>query len=118
MTISTINSRGYEINVIFTGSHYYFISSYCGIVAVATRKGYETDEERETFILRAGNRHLIGGSLGGSVMFSVAERFIRKNENKYIEHNTTFNRVDFDGADCRLNIEAEIYNGVIYTDLK
>lgn len=118
MTISTINSRSYEINVIFTGSHYYFHSAFAGIVAVAARKGYATDEERDTFILRAGNRHLCGGSLGGSVIFSVAERFIRKNENKYVDHVVSFERIDFDGADCNLEINALVWNGVSYTDLK
>lgn len=109
MTISTIKARAYEINVIFTGSHYYFHSSFAGVVAVAERKGYKTDEERDTFILMAGNRHLVGGSLGGSTMFSVAEKFIRKNENKYVEHVTNFERVEFDGADYFINVEAKSY---------
>lgn len=118
MNISIIKARGYEIGVIFTGSHYFFHSSYAGVVAVAERKGYNTDEERDTFILRAGNRHLVGGSLGGSVMFSVAEKFIKKNENKYVEHTTNFERVEFDGADCRIEVGATMWNGVAYSDLK
>ena len=109
MEISVINSRGYQINVIFTGSHYFFHSPYAGVVAVAERKGYETEQDRDTFVLMAGNRHLIGGSLGGSVMFSVAEKFIRKNENKYVEHVTHFERVDFDGADYNMQVSASHY---------
>lgn len=109
MTVSTIKARAYEISVIFTGSHYFFHSSFAGVVAVAERKGYETDEERDTFVLMAGNRHLVGGSLGGSVMFSVAEKFIRKNENKYVEHVVNFERVEFDGADYFINVETKSY---------
>lgn len=106
MEISVIKARAYSINVIFTGSHYFFHSPFAGVVAVAERKGYKTDEERDTFILKAGNRHLVGGSLGGSVMFSVAEKFIKKNENKYVEHVTHFEREEFDGADYNIQVSA------------
>lgn len=109
MEITTIKARAYQINVIFTGSHYFFHSPFAGVVAVAERKGYATDEDRDTFILKAGNRHLVGGSLGGSVMFSVAEKFIRKNENKYVEHVVNFERVEFDGADYNLSVSATGY---------
>ena len=109
MEITTIKARAYQINVIFTGSHYFFHSPFAGVVAVAERKGYATDEERDTFILRAGNRHLVGGSLAGSVMFSVAEKFIRKNENKYIEHVTHFERIEFDGANYNIEVVAKPY---------
>ena len=109
MEITTIKARAYQINVIFTGRHYFFHSPFAGVVAVAERKGYATDEDRDTFVLKAGNRHLVGGSLGGSVMFSVAEKFIRKNENKYVEHVTHFERVEFDGADYNLSVSATGY---------
>lgn len=109
MEITTIKARAYQINVIFTGSHYFFHSPFAGVVAVAERKGYATDEDRDTFVLMAGNRRLVGGSLGGSVMFSVAEKFIRKNENKYVEHVVNFERVEFDGADYNLSVSANRY---------
>ena len=109
MEITTIKARAYQINVIFTGSHYFFHSPFAGVVAVAERKVYATDEDRDTFVLKAGNRHLVGGSLGGSVMFSVAEKFIRKNENKYVEHVVNFERVEFDGADYNLLVSANGY---------
>lgn len=109
MEISVINARGYQINVIFTGSHYYFHSSYAGVVAIAERKGYASDEERDTFILRAGNEHLSGGSLGGSVMFSVAEKFIRKSECKYTERAVAFERIPFDGSKHYLSVTSNEY---------
>lgn len=110
MEITTIKARAYQINVIFTGSHYFFHSPFAGVVAVAVRKGYETEEDRNTFDIMAGNRHLVGGSLGGSVMYSVAEKFIRKNENKYVEHVTNFNRLgEFDGANFHLDMVMRAY---------
>lgn len=97
MEISTISARGYQINVIFVSSHYYFHSPYAGVVAIAERSGdYETGKAH--FILRAGNAHLAGGSLGGSVLFSVAEKVIKKCECKYINTVCTFERVPFDGS--------------------
>lgn len=97
MEISVISARGYQINVIFVGSHYYFHSPFAGVVAIAERSGnYETGKAH--FILRAGNDNLIGGSLGGSVMFSVAERFIRKSECKFVDTVCTFERNPFDGS--------------------
>lgn len=110
MTISVINPRGYEVNVIYVGSHYYFFSPFAGVVAVAERTGYKTETEIHTFTLKAGNRHLVGGSLGGSVLFEVAKKFIRKNESKFVAHETNFICEDFDGADCTLNITASYYN--------
>ena len=103
MEISVISSRGYQINVIFVGSHYYFHSPFAGVVAIAERsRAYETGKAH--FILRAGNEHLAGGSLGGSVIFSVAEKFIRKNECKYIDTVCTFDRVLFDGSRHYINV--------------
>lgn len=93
MEISIISARGYQINVIFVGSHYYFHSPFAGVVAIAERSGnYETGKAH--FVLRAGNDHLNDGS----VMFSVAEKFIRKSESKYIDVVCTFERVPFDGS--------------------
>lgn len=103
MEISTISARGYQINVIFVGSHYYFHSPFAGVVAIAERSGdYETGKAH--FILKAGNDHLSGGSLGGSVIFSVAEKFIKKCECKYIDKVCTFDRIPFDGSRYRIDV--------------
>lgn len=108
MEISVISSRGYQINVIFVGSHYYFHSPYAGVVAIAERSGnHETGKAH--FVLRAGNDHLTGGSLGGSVMFSVAEKFIRKSESKYIDVVCTFERVPFDGSKHYITVTSNEY---------
>ena len=108
MEITIISSRGYQINVIFVGSHYYFHSPFAGVVAIAERSGsYETGKAH--FVLRAGNAHLVGGSLGGSVLFSVAEKFIKKNECKYIDTVCSFDRVPFDGSRHYINVTSGEY---------
>ena len=108
MEITILSSRGYQINVIFVGSHYYFHSPFAGVVAIAERSGsYETGKAH--FILRAGNAHLMGGSLGGSVLFSVAEKFIKKCECKYIDTVCTFDRVPFDGSRHYINVASGEY---------
>lgn len=38
MEITTIKARAYQINVVYTGSHYFFHSPFAGVVAVAERK--------------------------------------------------------------------------------
>ena len=108
MEITVISSRGYQINVIFVGSHYYFHSPFAGVVAIAERSGnYEIDKAH--FILRAGNDHLAGGSLGGSVLFSVAEKFFKKSECKYIDKVCTFDRIPFDGSRHYITVTSSEY---------
>lgn len=108
MEISTISARCYQINVIFVGSHYYFHSPFAGVVAIAERTG-EDETGKAHFILKAGNDYLIGGSLGGSVLFSVAEKFIRKNESRYINTVCTFERIPFDGSKYYIVVTSSEY---------
>lgn len=68
------------MHCLFTGYQYVFYNNYCGILAVADRD--ETNENVLT--VRYGNEYLSGCSLGGYVCASLAERFIRKNESRYI----------------------------------
>lgn len=91
MEFSHISPRGYSCHVIFTGSHYYFYSDFAGLFAIAERDYKKSRETgKETFSLKYGNDHLLGGSLGGSVAATVAKTFIRKAENKYIQKECTF----------------------------
>lgn len=46
----------------------------------------------KAFTVRYGNKRLDGCSLGGDVCASLAERFIRKNESRYISKETSFER--------------------------
>ena len=108
MEISVISSRGYQINVIFVGSHYYFYSPFAGVVAIAERSG-DHGIGKAHFILKAGNDHLMGGALGGSVLFSVAEKFIKKCECKYIDKICTFDRIPFDGSRHYINVTSGEY---------
>lgn len=98
MEITKTSFRGCEVSVIFTGSHYYFHSSYYGLLAVAVRDydrevsmDYQTGTGAASFFtLITGNHNTIGGCLGGSVVASLCERYIRKLEQRYITKSVSF----------------------------
>ena len=109
MTIDKTSCRGYEINVIFTGSHYYFHSHYCGIIAIAERKPYNF-QDAQTFILKAGNRHLLGGSLGSvSAIATLCKKYINKAENQFIKVSVSYEVEEMDGADLALEMGVKSY---------
>ena len=76
------------MHCLFTGDQYVFCNNFWGILAVADRD--ETNEK--AFTVRYGNENLNGCALGGDVCASLAERFIRKNESRYISMETSFER--------------------------
>lgn len=110
MEIYTTKFRGNEVNVIFTGSHYYFISSYYGVLAVAERDYNATefgwDKEKKTaFKVTTGNHHVEGGSLGGSVVSSLVKGFIRKADQKHSPVKIEFTDEVADLANGVINME-------------
>lgn len=95
MEIYKIKRSGCEINVLFTGEQYIFQNSFFGLLAVATRKGY-SENDIDTFTLEYGNENTLGGSLGGSVCETMAKRFIKQCESRYVERDTKFSIVKVD----------------------
>lgn len=87
MRVFTTKFRGSEVNVIFNGSHYYFLNSYYGILAIAERDYGKTTTNggvcKTAFTVTIGNHHTVGGQLGGSVVAVLAKQFIRKAEQVY-----------------------------------
>lgn len=102
MRVFTTKFRGSEVNVIFNGSHYYFLNSYYGILAIAERDYAKTTthngECRTSFAVTIGNHHTVGGSLGGSIVSTLAKKFIRNAEQVYCPVEVEFT----DGADADL----------------
>lgn len=76
------------MHCLFTGVQYVFHNNSWGVLAVADRD--ETNEK--AFTVRYGNENLNGCSLGGDVCALLAERFIRKNESRYISREVLFER--------------------------
>ncbi len=105
MEILKTKFRGCEVSVLFTGSQYIFHNQFYGLLAVADRKGYKSGEENY-FTIYYGNKQTVGGSLDGECCFLLAKKFIKKHENKYIEHNIFFeeSKVDLDAwyIDCKV----------------
>lgn len=109
MTFDKITCRGHEINVIFSGSHYYFHSHYCGVIAIAERKPYNF-QDAQTFTIKAGNRHLLGGSLGSAdAIASICKRYINKAENQFIKVSVSYEVEKIDGADMALEMGVKSY---------
>lgn len=105
MEISVLKSKGYTFSVIFTGSHYYFISSWCGVAAVAVRNG-----QSDNFTIYYGNEHLLGGSFGSGSILPLVKRFINKSENKYIKKVCSFSAIEKPLHDASLNLVCSLYN--------
>lgn len=104
MEISKTKFRGSEVSVIFNGSHYYFINSYYGILAIAERD-YKRDEGSKThFTITTGNHYTTGGSLNPSAVEANVKRFINKSEQKYIAKTITYDSADADLANSSLTI--------------
>lgn len=88
MEITTMKWRGAEVYCLFTGSQYVFYNNFWGILAIADR--YDTN--KKAFTVRYGNEKLTGCSLGGDVCALLAERFIKKDESRYISGEISFER--------------------------
>lgn len=76
------------MHCLFTGFQYVFHNNFWGVLAVADRD--ETNEK--AFTVRYGNENVVGSSLGGDVCALLAERFINKNESRYISREISFER--------------------------
>jgi hypothetical protein len=116
MEISVVKSKGYIFNVIFTGNKYYFINSWCGVAAIATRKGYETENEQNTFILSVGNDHLTGGSFGGSEMVTLCKRVINKAENQFIKKTVKYEVINEPLHHLRIELHEIVLSGNNWVD--
>lgn len=86
------NVRNYEMNVVFNGSMYIFFNSYCGIAAVAERTtpNDKIASGEQSFKIKYGNEHLIGGSLGDGAIVPFVKSFVSKHENKYIKKQVEY----------------------------
>lgn len=78
-----------ETIVIFTGTHYYFVTQFYGIVAVAERIE-ELKNGKTAFDVKTGNKYCEGGSLTDNVVFTAVKKFILKSENEYIPVTVDF----------------------------
>ena len=108
MEFYTTKRNGYEFNVVFNGGKYVFFNSYCGIAAVAERT--TTPEEvgtgNESFNIKYGNDHLVGGSMGYDAILPVVKRIVNAAENKYISKKIkyTTERVDLSRWYATINV--------------
>lgn len=97
MEIYTTKLQGSTVNVIFTGSHYYFYNSFFGIFGVATRVSRPGDLEAKKFKLLVGNEHTSGSSFSNSSIERCMKSVIGKQENMYVKCNIEYTTEIFDG---------------------
>ena len=106
MEVTTMKWRGAEVHCLFTGGQYVFTNSFFGLLAVAER----SDEDSNLFTIIYGNKNTAGGSLGGDVCAILAERFIRKNEQRYLQKVVTFKRKNEDLRIYYIDCKAKRFN--------
>lgn len=103
MEIFTTKSNGAAVNIIFTGSHYYFHNSFFGIFGVATRVSDACELEDKKFKLLVGNDHTIGSSFSTRAVECLMKRIINKCENMYVK--------------CKIEYTTELFDGYISIDV-
>ncbi len=95
MEIYKIMRNRCEVNVIYTGKQYIFLEYFNGILAVATRKGTE-GEEQDTFILECGNENAECGSFSVKYCEEMAKQFINKVDCQYIKRSIKYEVINVD----------------------
>lgn len=89
MFINQIKIAGNDVNVIMTGSHYYFFSNFYGVIGVAVRE-YLDDDYNSKFTIMAGSDNTLGGRLTDSVIAQKMKSVIKKEETRHIKKNIEF----------------------------
>lgn len=105
MELSTTAIKGRKVNVIFTGSAYYFINSFFGVLAIAERDTNAEQDNKTAFTLYVGNHHTTGGSLCDSVIISAVKRFINKAESQFITKKVLYNIEEKDLANAFIEVK-------------
>lgn len=104
-TINTISRRGIEMQVIFTGAQYIFISRYYGVLAVANRTS-KWDTDACSFDIATENYHTVGGRLDRAGMEAIAAAYITKAEQEYVTKEVNFTYTRNAGQTFDLEIKA------------
>ena len=91
---------------------YIFFNSYCGIAAVAERitPNDKIASGQESFNIKYGNRHLLGGGIGQGGIVPFVKRFVTKCENKYMKVQVSYTEEKCDLADWYSTIEIHNHN--------
>lgn len=84
---------GADVNIVFTGAHYFFFSGWYGLFCVAKRV-YEVEDRNLTceFILYLEENSGHGGDW--KAFAALAKKIINKSENKYIPCEVSY-KIEF-----------------------
>ena len=98
-----------EVQVIYTGAQYIFKNNFYGIIAVATRNGYASDEDMHRFTIQVGNHQCLGSChYSDYAVVAMVKRFINKEESKYVKVTTTYDVVNIDLDKFYIDVQVKI----------
>lgn len=104
MEFKNIKIAGREADMVSTGEKYIFLMDWYGVVGLATRKGFD-EESRHSFVIKAGTKNTVGGSLNRNSIITAMKRYISKNENRYMVHTTLF---EDSGEICNCGVDIHV----------
>lgn len=112
MEISKIKLYDGICHVIFTGTNYFFLSPFYGYIAIAERskRSVENIGKRknnlEEFVIYSGNTRFPDGI--EKDWFAVAEKFIRKNEQRFLPTACKFEEKTVDLNKCAVTVSYDL----------
>jgi len=109
MEISKIKYGGSYIDVIFTGPCYFFFSSFCGYIAIAERTEESIEKAGsgwQEFVIYSGNKRMPDGI--EKDWFELAEKFIRRQECKFVKTKVNFIEKIADLDKCHVTVSYEL----------
>lgn len=107
MEINKIKFQNMEVYVIFTGKNYFFHNSFYGYLAIAERtdESFERlgkDTNLQYFVVYSGNSRWADGFSRNC--FEMAEKFIKKNESRYLKTICNFSECEIDLNKCHVDL--------------
>ena len=105
MEISKIKLYDGVCHVIFTGPNYFFHSSFYGYIARAERLA-SADGNTEEFVIYSGNARFPDGI--EEDWFALAEKFIKRNEQRFLPKTCKFERKTVDLNKCLVTVSYDL----------
>ena len=104
MEIRSIKIAGREVTAIYNCGEYVFYSNYYGVIGIASRTAINERNE-PIYLLAAGTKNTVGGSVNRSSIVTAMKRYITKCESFYNIKKTIF---EDSGEICNCQIDIKL----------
>ena len=104
MEIRSIKIAGREVTAVYNCRIYVFYSNYYGVIGLAERTAI-TENNEPIYLLTAGTKNTVGGSVNRSSIITAMKRYITKCESFYNIKKTIF---EDSGEICNCQIEVQL----------